>query len=222
VSIEERVLISKLMESYNAKYHDMNGSRYNKDNDYDGKYPEINLLHDRSVNKVITGTRNSIKRQSRYLSAGAPCHFAVSQSTRPVARALKTRTRSSLLSPRWIQACARTVHIFFSSSRIFVGRIIRDGNNCIAGWNILPSLSLSSYSCGNRCKKIFHENGGRDNSFSGCAGYFFEKKGKGEKETAAWLRWMYTVSYRESLSGRSNCHWNCVRFATGEKGKSAE
>jgi len=34
VSIEERVLIeSKLMESYNAIYHDMNGSRYNKDND---------------------------------------------------------------------------------------------------------------------------------------------------------------------------------------------
>lgn len=38
------------------------------------------MLHDRSVNKIITGARNSIKRQSRYLSVAPvrcvilPCH----------------------------------------------------------------------------------------------------------------------------------------------------
>jgi len=53
VSIEKRILISKLMESTRYK----RTSTHNKGDNSDsyGKYPEINLLRDRSVNKIITG-----------------------------------------------------------------------------------------------------------------------------------------------------------------------
>lgn len=118
VSIDERVLISKLIESYDAIYHDMNdtsqGITRSATAAATASIRKWTCCTTGSVNKIITGARDSIKQQSRYLSVGALYRPAVSQSTRPVARASKTRTRSTLLSSRGgHNACARTVHIFF-------------------------------------------------------------------------------------------------------------
>lgn len=179
------------------------------------------MLRGQSVNKIITEARNSIKRQSRYLSAGALCHSAVSQSTRSVARASKTRTRSTVNT-----SCALEPCIFFSppgflSVELSAAEAIALPDEIFSRLAFSLCLSFSHfYPRGNGCKKIFPENGGREQRlcFLRMRSYFLKKKGKG-KQQRDYVEYT-TVSYRESLTG--NCHWNCMRFATGEKGKSAE
>lgn len=146
-------------------------------------------MHDRSVNKIITGARNSIKWQSRYLSAGALCHNRRGLS--PVARASKTRTRSVLLSPRWLQAYARAVHIFFLLPD-FCRSNYPQRKQLHRRMKYFPtSLSLShpSIPAGRDAKKYFAKTKQRQLFFR-MRRYFFGKKGRG-KETAAWLRSMY-------------------------------
>lgn len=160
---------------------DMN-ARYNKGDN--GKNSGINLLRGRSANKIITGARNSIKRQSRYLSAGALCHNR--QGLSPVARASKTRTRSTLLSPPWIQACARAVHIFFNPpSRGFLSAEL--STEAIASPDeifshlALPFLPLL-FLWGNGCKKYFAKTVAETTLFPDAQVFFFFflNKGKGE------------------------------------------
>lgn len=126
-----------------------------------------------------------------------------------------------LLSPRWIQAYARAMHIFFLLPDFCRPNYPRRKQLHRRMKYFPTSLSLShpSIPAGTDAKKYFAKTKQRQLFFR-MRRYFLEKREGGRKQQRDYAQ-CTTVSYRESLSGRSNCHWNCVRFA-GEKGKSAE
>lgn len=156
-------------------------SWYNKGDNSDGygKYLEINLLHDRSVNKIITGARNSIKRQSRYLSVAPvrcvilPCH-----NRRGLSRAHQKLGQEARLSPQWIQAC-----IFFSPPLGFLS-VELSAAEAIAlpdeiFFHFALFLSLSLIPVGTDAKKYFAKTMETE-SFLRMPRYFFLKRERRE------------------------------------------